>query len=164
LRANARAIALGPRRVGDFTWWCLIDQRISIWTALAGPVVASIFVLGKSAVFLYIYLLWVAITRLVQASMLLTARPRLSGLYPPLIYFDKVNGALIKSYLLFRLDRQRPTRRSIASGVPLSPSRGRLQPLFSTYLHLLALGALVAVVALAIDLLSPPELAAGGRF
>lgn len=162
LRANTRAIALGPGRVGGFTWWCLIEQRISIWTALAGPVVAIIFVLGKSVVFLYIYLLWVGITRLVQALILLTARPRFSGLYPLLIYFDHLYGALVKSYLLFRLDRQCPNRRSIASGLLPGPGRGRLQPLFSTYLHLLALGALVAVVALAIDLLSPPELAAAG--
>ena len=36
--------------------------------------------------------------RLLQTSLLLTARPRLSGLYPPLIYFGQVYGALVKTY------------------------------------------------------------------
>ena len=67
LRTSSRTIALGPRRLGAFTWWCLIDQRISMWTPLIGPIVALIFALGKSAIFLYTYLLWVGVTRLIQA-------------------------------------------------------------------------------------------------
>ena len=158
LRTSSRAIALGPRRTGLFIWWCLIDQRISMWTPLIGPSVAVIFVLGKSAVFLYTYLLWVGLTRLVQALMLLTARPRISGLYPPLIYFGQVYGALVKTYIMFRLDRQRWTRQNITLDPQLAPWPARLRGLGSTYLHLLALGALVAAVALATNLLSLPLL------
>ena len=40
LRNGLRAIALGPRTVGPFIWWCLIDQRIAIWTTLVSPVLA----------------------------------------------------------------------------------------------------------------------------
>jgi glycosyltransferase Alg8 len=156
LRTNGRAIALGPRRVGSFTWWCLIDQRVSMWTTLIGPVVALTFVLGKSPLFLYTYALWVGTTRLVQALLLLTARPRISGLDPPLIYFGQVYGALLKTYVLFRLDRQRWIRQDIALG-PAPVHRCR-QHLVSTYLHLLALGALVAAVAFATDVLSLPPL------
>jgi glycosyltransferase Alg8 len=47
LRANSRAIALGPRRIGLFAWWCLIHQRLSMWTPLLGPVVAVLFALSK---------------------------------------------------------------------------------------------------------------------
>src|SRR3546814_11999816 len=39
-RTSGRAIALGPRRMGLFTWWCIVDQRLSIWTTLIGPTVA----------------------------------------------------------------------------------------------------------------------------
>ena len=162
LRTSSRAIALGPRRLGGFTWWCLVDQRLSMWTPLIGPVVALIFMLGKSPLFLYTYLLWVGFTRLVQALFLLTARPRISGLYPPLIYFGQVYGALVKTYILFRLDRQRWTRQGIGADPP--PARARLQQLASAYLHLLALGVLVAAVAFATNLLSLPQLAAGGLF
>ena len=139
LRTSSRAIALGPRRIGAFTWWCLIDQRISMWTPLIGPIVAVIFVLGKSAVFLYTYLLWVGMTRLVQALLLLTARPRISGLYPPLIYFGQVYGALVKTYVMFRLDRQRWTRQNIALDLAAGTGRARLRRSGSAYLHLLAL-------------------------
>ena len=65
LRTNFRAIALGPRKMGMFTWWCLIDQRVSMWTPLIGPMIALFFALGKSALFLYTYVLWVGFTRLI---------------------------------------------------------------------------------------------------
>lgn len=165
LRTGTRAIALGPRRIGGFTWWCLVDQRLSMWTPLIGPTVALIFVLGKSPIFLYTYLLWVGTTRLVQALLLLTARPRLSGLYPLLIYFGQVYGALVKTYITFRLDRQRWTRQNIVIDPTLAPARARMQHLASTYLHLLALGALVAAVAFATHFLTLPRLdSAGGPF
>lgn len=157
LRANGRALALGPRRIGAFAWWCLIDQRVSMWTILIGPTVALIFVLGKSPLFVYTYLLWVGMTRLVQVLLLLTARPRISGLYPPLLYFGQVYGALVKTWVLFRLDRQRWTRQDIAL-----PGRAGLQRLASTYLHLLALGALVIGAAFATRLLSLPSLTGAG--
>jgi glycosyltransferase Alg8 len=157
LRTNSRAIALGPRRLGWFTWWCLIDQRLSMWTPLFGPVVAVLFALGKSVLFLYAYLLWVAMTRLVQALLLLTARPTISGLYPPLIYFGQVYGALVKTYILFRLDRQRWTRQNITFAARLSPWQSRLQTLGSAYLHVLALATLITTVALTARLLTLPR-------
>ena len=162
LRASSRAIALGPRRIGLFTWWCLIDQRVSMWTPLIGPTVAVLFVLGRSPVFLYTYLLWVGMTRLVQALVLLTARPRISGLYPPLLYFSQVYGALVKTYIMFRLDRQRWTRQNIALERPRASWPAQLRDLGSAYLHVLALGALVVAVALATNLLSLPHPGSAG--
>ena len=97
-------------------------------------------------------------TRLVQALLLLTARPTISGLYPPLIYFGQVYGALVKTYILFRLDRQRWTRQNIALEVELSPWQARLRNLGSAYLHILAIGTLIAAVALSARLLSVPPL------
>ncbi|MEM1241811.1 MAG: glycosyltransferase, partial [Cyanobacteria bacterium P01_H01_bin.26] len=37
LRNNGRAISLGPRTMGWFTWYSLWDQRISFWTCLITP-------------------------------------------------------------------------------------------------------------------------------
>jgi glycosyltransferase Alg8 len=157
LRISFRAIALGPRHVGLFTWWCLIDQRVSMWTPLVGPLVALFFALGKSVLFLYTYLLWVGFTRLIQALTLLSVRPTISGLYPLLIYFGQVYGALLKTYILFRLDRQRWTRQNIASKPELSPGAARARRLTSLYLHGLAVGVLATVVALATNVLSMPR-------
>jgi len=39
-RNNSRAFRLGPGCVGWFTWLVLLDQRISPWTSLWGPVSA----------------------------------------------------------------------------------------------------------------------------
>lgn len=158
LRAGSRAIALGPKRVGAFTWWCLVDQRLSMWTPLVGPTVAAYFVLGRSTAFIYTYLLWVGLTRLVQALLLLTARPRINGLYPILIYFGQVYGALVKTYILFRPDHQRWTRQNISAPPRASTWEARLHQLGSAYLHALALASLVVVVALATNFLSLPRL------
>ncbi len=160
LRANGRGIALGPRRIGLFTWWCLIDQRLSMWTPLIGPTVAVFFVLGKSTIFLYTYLLWVGITRLIQSLVLLTARPRISGLYPLLIYFGQVYGALVKTYILFRPDRQRWTRQNIAVGARLAPGDARWQSLGSAYLHRPGARHPGRAVALTTHMLSLPRLSA----
>jgi mannuronan synthase len=157
LRISFRAIALGPWRIGFFTWWCLIDQRLSMWTPLFGPMVALSFALGKSAVFLYTYALWVGFTRLIQALSLLSVRPTISGLYPLLIYFAQVYGALVKTYILFRLDRQRWTRQNIAAQPGLSAGEARMRSLTSIYLHGLAFGVLATVVALATNILSMPR-------
>jgi mannuronan synthase len=157
LRISFRAIALGPRRLGTFTWWCLIDQRLSMWTPLVGPLIALFFAFGKSALFLYAYALWVGITRLVLALALLSVRPTISGLYPLLIYFSQVYGALVKTYILFRLDRQRWTRQNIAAKPELSPWQARARSLASVYLQGLAFGVLAAVVALATNVLSMPR-------
>jgi mannuronan synthase len=158
LRISFRAIALGPRRIGLFTWWCLVDQRVSMWTPLVGPLVALFFALGKSAVFLYTYALWVGFTRLIQALTLLSVRPTISGLYPLLIYFGQVYGALLKTYVLFRLDQQSWTRQNITAEPELSAGGARLRGLTSIYLHGLALGVLATVVALATNILSLPRL------
>ncbi len=158
LRISFRAIALGPRRLGGFTWWCLIDQRLSMWTPLVGPLIALSFGIGKSVAFLYTYALWVGFTRLLQALALLTVRPTISGLYPPLIYFGQVYGALVKTYILFRLDRQRWTRQNIEVPQALPAGEARLQNLMSIYLHGLAFGVLATAVALVTNVLRLPRL------
>ena len=75
LRASGRCLALGPARVGWFVWWCLLDQRISMWTPLVGPIAAILLAVAVTPAFLYAYLLWVMATRLIQSLLLLTVRP-----------------------------------------------------------------------------------------
>jgi glycosyltransferase Alg8 len=156
LRASSRCIALGPARLGWFVWWCLLDQRISMWTPLVGPVAAGLLAVAVSPAFLYAYLLWVMATRLAQSLLLLTVRPRISGLYAPLLYYSQLYGALLKTWVLFRLDRQRWTRQNIAWVPELTPLQARLRPIGSLGLHLMALATLVAFVALATGLVPPP--------
>lgn len=159
LRMSGRCIALGPGRLGWFTWWCLIDQRISMWTPLVGPVAVTLLALAVSPVFLYAYLVWVMGTRFLQNLALLTARPLVSGLYPPLLYFTQVYGAFIKTWVLFRLDRQRWTRQDVSWAPELERWQAGLRAAGSLGLHLLALTALVAAVAVATGVLPLPSAA-----
>ena len=147
LRASGRAIALGRAGVGLFIWWCLVDQRISIWTPLVGPVAVLLAAVAYSPILLYAYLLWVMVTRLVQALSLLTMRNTIGGLWPILIYYNQVYGALLKTYVLFRLDRQRWTRQNISSKAMVDRQHRILRDLGSACVHGLALLALVSGLA-----------------
>lgn len=153
LRGGRQALALGPRRLGPFLWWCLIDQRLSIWTPLVGPTAALLLGLLVTPWLLYAYLMWVLATRLLLALGLLAARERVSGWWPALIYFSQLWGALVKGWVLFRLDRQRWTRQAITW--PTAPGAA-LRGLGSAYLHLLALGALLVGIGLATGVLAWP--------
>jgi mannuronan synthase len=157
LRASGRCLALGPSRVGWFVWWCLVDQRISMWTPLVGPIAALLLAIAVTPAFLYAYLLWVMATRLIQSLLLLTVRPSISGLYPLLLYYSQLYGALLKTWVLFRLDRQRWTRQNIGVAPPFSPAQGRWHAAASLGLHLLALATLVAAVALSTGLVPLPS-------
>jgi glycosyltransferase Alg8 len=143
------ATALGPARIGLFTWWFLIERRVSLWTPLIGLAIALLFALGKSVLFLYAYLLWVGATRLIDALLLLTARPMISGLYPPLIYFAQIYGALAEAYRLSRLGRQAWSRQPRATS-PLLAWRAHLRALRPAHLHVLALGVLIVAAAFGI--------------
>jgi glycosyltransferase Alg8 len=161
LRASGRCLALGPRRIGWFTWWCLVDQRVSMWTPLVGPIAVALLALTVSPAFLHAYLVWVMATRLLQSLLLLTARPRVSGLHPPLLYFTQVYGAFLKTWVLFRLDRQRWTRQGIAWAPRLKPAAAAARAATSAGLHLLALLALGAAVAFATGALRLPPVPPG---
>jgi len=157
LRASSRAIALGPKRVGLFAWWCLIDQRISMWTPLLLPLSAAALALIAGPVVLYAYLVWVMSTRLVQALALLTVRDRVSGLYPLLIFYAQVYGALVKTWIFFHPYRQGWTRQPKAMP-PGALELRRPQVLVSHYVHALALASCVTAVGFATGLLALPRL------
>lgn len=152
LRSNGRAIALGPRRVGAFTWWCLIDQRLSVWTSLLGPTVTLCWAALVSAWALPAYVLWVLATRLAHAALLGAVRGGLSWRTPLLIYYAQIMGALVKVHVSFRLDRQRWTRQNIGDGGAGSPRR-----LWDAYLSALATGAFVLLAAVGAGVLSWPD-------
>jgi len=64
LRNNGRAIALGPKNVPPYIWWCLIDQRLVIWTSLVSPIAALLLAFHTGWAFVPVYLVWLGITRL----------------------------------------------------------------------------------------------------
>ena len=107
LRNGYRALKLGPRRVGFFIWWCVLDQRLSVWTGLSGPAFAlsASLIYGPKA--WVAYLLWVAVTRTLLAIVLFFFSGRIYVSYPFLLYGNQILGSAIKVYLLFRVNKQR---------------------------------------------------------
>lgn len=160
LRTNSRAIALGPRRMGMFTWWCIVDQRLTMWTTLIGPTAAILISIFYTASFGYLYLLWVGCSRLMQTTVLLSVRNRVSGWYPFLLYFNQVYGACVKTYIFFRLDKQRWTRQKTTmttAGNRWAQLMGRYSNRFA---HAVSLLVLVTCVSGLLGLVQLPDSAA----
>lgn len=155
LRAGSQALALGPARIGAFLWWCVVDQRIAVWTPLIAPTLALALGLFADPLYLYAYLLWVMLTRLGQTVLLATSGRAISGLWPLLLYWNQVWGALVKGWVLFRLDRQRWTRQPIEAERDLMPEDLRWMQLSSNVLHAAALATLVLAVGFWAGLLGP---------
>jgi glycosyltransferase Alg8 len=116
LRNSDRAIALGPRRMGLFTWWCLVDQRLSMWTSLTGPIFLAFFLLQGQWVALPAYLSIVLATRFIQTVNVAHQGGLASPLVPLLLLHQQFVGSFIKIQVLFHLDRQKWTRQNIDSG------------------------------------------------
>lgn len=107
LRNNGRAIGLGVGRQKAFIWWCAIDQRISIWTSLLGPVTATWAALLYGWEILIVYLILVILVRTVYLLLLLIEGHRLSYSDIPLLLYTQWGGSMVKSYTLFHLHRQK---------------------------------------------------------
>jgi mannuronan synthase len=147
LRTNGRALLLSPFRIGFFTWWSILDQRVGIWTTLAGPISVIAGAITVSPAVLPAYIAWVMGSRYVFAAILsLVRRQSFPIAFPILLYFGQIVGAAVKSFVLFRLDRQRWTRQSVAASRKTATRTQRLRGLSSAYVHILALGWLTFAV------------------
>lgn len=146
LRTNARALNVAPHVTGFFTWWCLLDQRISMWTSLTGPVFVTMLCFKFSIAFLPVYLVWIGLTRWVMSVMLLGARHSISWTYPFLLYYNQIYGSLIKTFIFFHLDKQSWTRQKTKLTNVGSPWEKRLNNAASTMIHVCALLAFISVI------------------
>lgn len=156
LRTNGRAIVLGPWTTGLFTWWCLLDQRISMWTSLTGPVFCLLLIFKHGILYLPVYLVWIGFTRWIMSLMLLASRPHLSWYYPFLIYYNQIYGSLIKTYVFFRLNRQSWTRQKTKLDLGVSKWQDSFMQFSSTALHMTSLICFVAVVGVLTGVFTVP--------
>ncbi|MDH3658501.1 MAG: glycosyltransferase family 2 protein [Alphaproteobacteria bacterium] len=147
LRNNGRAIALGPRPMGPFTWWCLVDQRVSMWTSLVGPGVVTLLSIAHQWFFLAGYLFWIMMVRLAVSLVLGIYRRRFSPLWPPLLYYNQVVGAFIKTYVSCRLNQQTWVRQNITAGEPSDKRLARRQRRVSSFLYGVQAVAFVTLLA-----------------
>ncbi|HTJ57501.1 MAG TPA: glycosyltransferase [Devosiaceae bacterium] len=156
LRTNNRALALGPWRTGLFTWIAILDQRISMWTSLAGLGMVLIVGLLVTPSAFFAYAVWTLFTRYLLTLLLLTSRPRVSVFYPFFIYFNQIFGSIIKIYIFFRPNKQRWTRQKTR----LQGHSGfaqRLRAASSTYMTGLAVVAFLTALACIVAQLPIPN-------
>jgi mannuronan synthase len=155
LRTNGRAIALGPSRIGWYTWWAVIDQRVSMWTCLFGLVIALLGAFFVNPAILLGYVIWVLISRYVMCLFLLSSRDRISVTYPFFLYFNQVFGAVIKTYVFFHLDRQKWTRQK-TEGRAAGSWQVRRNRWSSNMMHSLSLLVFTTSIAVFLGVLPGP--------
>lgn len=158
LRTNARAIALGPKPMGWFTWISILDQRLSMWTALTGLVAALLLSLTVMPMAMVYYLWWVAFTRYVVTLSLLAGRPSVDAFYPFLLYYNQIVGSFVKTMVLFRLDKQKWTRQNTVLKPQNFSVSERLAAYSSTYMHAFSFTLFVAILATLSHIIDMPDI------
>ena len=107
LRTNGRALRQSPRKIGYFTWWSILDQRVSMWTTLVGPLTVTLTAIFETATIIPLYIAWVMATRYIFCTIISLFRGGWFPVtHPPLLYFGQIAGALVKTFVFFRLDKQ----------------------------------------------------------
>lgn len=158
LRNGQRAIALGPRRVGFFIWWCLLDQRFSIWTMLIGHMIILLLSITKSSAFLMVAILWIGFSRLCMSFILFLYARRIDMSFPFLVYFNQLMTAIIKIYILFRLPQQRWKNRGDQSSGFLISKEWKFKNLVANYLTGFYCLSCLLIILLFLHIVSLPTL------
>lgn len=147
IRTNGRALKLPPKRIGKFTWWSILDQRVSMWTTLVGPITVGLAALMVTPAVLPLYVAWVLTTRYIFCVVISLFRGTWFPVtHPPILYFSQVVGAALKTYVMFRMDKQKWTRQSSGSGGAVVAFRDKLKALESAAHHVTALAWLTIAI------------------
>ncbi|QPH56129.1 glycosyltransferase [Pontivivens ytuae] len=110
LRNGSRAIALGPRAMPFFIWWCLVDQRIAMWTMLVSPVMA-VLAAFTTPEYLWSCLIWVIASRVLLCLFLYRYSRKVDLSWPFILYLNQVINASVKVYMIFHLSKQKWSNR-----------------------------------------------------
>jgi len=137
LRNGARAIALGPSAMGWFVWWCINDQRIAMWTCLAGPIALIFGAFLWTPVLLLALPPWVLLTRSLLSIFLFYHHRRVDPLFPFILYANQIGSSILKIYILFRLPMQRWANRGDQRSFSKIDWGMKLKGWMATYITLL---------------------------
>ncbi|MGB0968470.1 MAG: glycosyltransferase, partial [Halocynthiibacter sp.] len=137
MRTNGRALGISPALIGPFTWYAILDQRLSAWTTLVGPLSVVMAALLHDVYVIPLYIAWVLSTRYIFCVIINLFRGTWFPItHPPILYFGQVFGAAVKTFVLFRLNKQRWTRQAAAEVAQSPVDRQKAQE--STLHHTLA--------------------------
>jgi len=90
-----------------------MDQRLSMWTSLVGPIIVIVATLKyRSWQVLIGYILWIGLTRLIMCALLAASGHRIGPTFPLLLYYNQMVGSMMKIKVSFYLDQQSWTRQN----------------------------------------------------
>jgi glycosyltransferase Alg8 len=106
VRHSWRALKLGPKKLGWFPWYCLLDQRLTMVTVLFGPMVATLAALAGRWEMVAGYFLWILCSRISHAAISWRQGRRFSAFYVPLQILSDWTTALTKLWVVFHPAKQ----------------------------------------------------------
>ena len=155
LRNGQRAIALGPRVAKPFIWWCLVDQRIAMWTMLVSPTLAILTLFVDPAYLLHC-LIWIVFSRTVLCLFLFRYAREADMSWPFILYFNQIINAAVKVYMIFHLSKQKWSNRGNQSAGAGTSLVDRIKSWMALFQLSTAVVAFVSGLAVYIDLIHLP--------
>jgi mannuronan synthase len=111
-RNGSRVLSLGIRKVGFFTWLCVLDQRTGIWTSLISPGILIITLLEGNWLGALMLSCWILTTRPFYLFLIFWDRKsRLKLLHLPLLLISQWGTSGIKIWTQMNLAQQKWTNR-----------------------------------------------------
>ena len=105
-RNNWRALSLGPQRMPFFIWLTVLDQRVSMWTSLIGPLGALFGSWMFGSGYLALYLAWVLTTRTIFLWLLVPNGFVIRPIHIGLQIYDQWVGSALKISAMLLMNRQ----------------------------------------------------------
>ncbi|MEZ5776180.1 MAG: glycosyltransferase [Hyphomicrobiaceae bacterium] len=158
LRNGQRAIRLGPGRMPFFIWWCLVDQRVAMWTMLFSPVLAISASIIRGWDFFVAYVIFIAVTRMLLSLLIFQYSRRVDLNYVWILYVNQLTNAAVKIYMLWRLAKQKWSNRGDQrAGFGEDGFIARFREGMALYLTVLSVAGLFLAVIVYSRLLNVPS-------
>ena len=158
LRNGTRALKLGPNKVGFFIWWCVMDQRIAMWTMLVSPIVAIAATLLHDPYYIVSYFIWIAISRMGLSLFLFRNSNTVHVEWPFILYSNQLLNAGVKVYCLARLSKQSWSNRGNQTAGGGDSLSDQLKNIMASYITTVWVTALVMTVLFYTQLIKFPDL------
>ncbi len=156
LRNGSRAIALGPKKVKPFIWWCIVDQRIAMWTMMVSPVMAVLASMVEPT-YIWSCLIWIVFSRVVLCLFLFRYSRVIDLSWPFILYLNQVINASVKIYMIFHLSKQKWSNRGNQSAGNGEGWQARMQNSVAKIQLVTAAVGFVLGIALYVGLLELPR-------
>ena len=155
LRNGSRAIALGPRKVNPFIWWCLVDQRLAMWTMLVSPILAILASI-VDPIYIWSCVIWIVTSRVLLCLFLFRYSRTIDLSWPFILYLNQIINASVKVFMIFHLSKQKWSNRGNQTAGGGLGWRARLQNAMAKFQLVTTVAGFVVGLAIYAGVLSVP--------